>query len=88
MKLKIFWGCAKDVVDQFNAWAKGKVLNKEVIIHEHCFKTVPPEPSVIVMLFVYYPELPQWDETPKQLTAPIHNVPVPHIKIEEIKVTQ
>ena len=88
MKCKIFIGEWYEAQDAFNAWAKGKALTREVLIHTIAFPPKDPHSPEIITIIVYHPEEPHWDETPKQLTAPIHNIPIPHIKIEEIKVTQ
>ena len=89
MKMKVFTGRWYDTMDAFNNWAKGKALTKEVLIHTHAeFNPIYEDKEVALTIVVIHPEDPHWDKTEPQLTAPIHNVPVPHIKIEEIKVTQ
>ena len=87
MKCKIFYGKWYDAMDAFNQWAKGKALTKDVIIHTlpNLSKLAVEDPEIVIV--VYHPEDEHWDKTEKTLTAPIHDVPIPHIKIEEIKVT-
>ena len=63
MKCKIFWGCAKEAIDAFNKWAKGKSLTREVIIHEHCYSCEGLEPNIKMVIFVYHPEGKEWDAT-------------------------
>jgi len=75
------------VQDAFNTWAKGKALTREVIIHTHV--TFNPqhffaEQAAIV---VFHPEGEPWERTRKHLVAPVHDHPVPHIKVEEAQVT-
>ena len=66
MRLKIFWGCAKDVTDDFNKWAELKQLTRDIIIHEHIYTAEPPEPKILILLFVYYPEGSMWDKEANQ----------------------
>jgi hypothetical protein len=87
MKCKVF--CDRNVfrtVDSFNEWAKGKALTREVIIHT---LYVPATQTLTdtLCIVVYHPEDKYWDATPRQLTAPIHETPEPHIKQAEIQVT-
>jgi hypothetical protein len=88
MKCKIFVGIWYEAQDAFNQWAKGKALTRDVLIHTICIGKENIYTDGRIAIIVYHPEDPYWDETPKQLTVPIHDVPVPHIKVEEIKVTQ
>jgi len=87
MKCKIFYGTWYEAQDAFNKWAKGKALTREVLIHTlpNLSKLAVEDPEIIIV--VYHPEDEYWDKTEKNLTVPIHDVPVPHIKVEEIKVT-
>ena len=87
MKCKIFIGTWYEAQDAFNNWAKGKALTKEVLIHEQIFKRGQEPSDICLIIIVYHPEDEHWDKTEKTLTAPVHDVPIPHIKIEEIKVT-
>jgi hypothetical protein len=87
MKCKIFYDEAFVAQDLFNKWAKGKALAKDVIIHtqvteriESCETTSPR-----LLIIVFHPEGQQWDAT--HLTAPVHQEPEPHVKVEEMKVT-
>ena len=63
MKVKIFYGDKEEVEYEFNEWAKGKALTKNVIIHS----VISPAPSVgakdLFAIFVYYPE---WIEEEKE----------------------
>ena len=68
MKCKVFWGCMKEALDAFNKWAKGKQLNREVIIHEHIFSSMPTSGSPLLFIFVYHPEGKEWDTTEQQTT--------------------
>ena len=109
MQLRIFTGTLEQARTNFNEWAKGKSLTRDIIIHEQMIKSVMPGDLSSVAIFVYYAEGSGWD-TPKSqpippvqseadrgagvacheirtLTAPIHNLPYPHIKAKEIKVT-
>lgn len=63
MKCKVFWGCMKEAIDAFNKWAKGKQLNREVIIHEHIYASEESERRVSIIIFVYHPEGKEWDAT-------------------------
>ena len=62
MKVKIFYGDKEEVEYEFNEWAKGKALTKNVIIHS----VISPAPSVgakdLFAIFIYYPEGSQFDE--------------------------
>jgi hypothetical protein len=69
MKCKIFIGKWYEAQDAFNAWAKGKALTREVLIH-----TIPlsKEPALIdswIAIVVYHPEDPQWDKTEPEHTS-------------------
>ena len=55
MKVKIFYGLAKDVEKQFNEWAKGKALSRNVIIHT-CYSEGTPSMQGAVIIAVYYPD--------------------------------
>jgi len=87
--MKVFTGRWYDAMGEFNAWAKGKALTKEVIIHTHVIPNRSWESTEErVLIIVIHPEGQPWEQTEPQLTAPVHIKPEPHIKIEEIKVTQ
>lgn len=57
MKAKIFYS-----IGEFNKWAKGKALTKDIIIH-----TIPcsidPSPHTDYLIIVYHPEDPIYDKT-------------------------
>lgn len=67
MKASIFYS-----VDAFNVWAKGKMLNKNVIIHTVTWEAHDTLDSGFAII-VYHPEDPFWDEVkqgiPEQLAA-------------------
>jgi hypothetical protein len=88
MKCKIFTGKWYEAQDAFNQWAKGKALTREVLIHEQIVPHVLGEHEPRLMIVVYHPEDPHWDETPQKPAIPVYEVPIPKTKVEEIKVTQ
>lgn len=88
MKLQIFSGTEYDVKQQFNEWAKGKALTREILIHEQVMHQGLEAYETIFALFVYYPEGSSWEEMPQMMTAPIHQKPEPHVKLKEVQVTQ
>lgn len=88
MKCKIFIGNWYEVQDLFNAWAKGKVLTREVLIHEQVMNTHDAQDNTIMAIIVYHPEDPYWDKTEPEATIPVMNVPILQTRVEEIKVTQ
>jgi hypothetical protein len=69
MKCKIFGGITPELtISQFNAWAKGKALTREVLIHSLLAKAEDGRcPDLLIL--VYHPEGPEWDktETPSKL---------------------
>jgi hypothetical protein len=85
MKVKVFTGEYGEVVVEFNNWAEGKALNKDIIIHtsvHHIFDTRMIAKLSIVVL---YPEGSRWDtelEQPKVLTATEQTIKI-MTKIEE-----
>jgi len=66
MKVKIFYGLAKDVEKQFNEWAKGKALSRNVIIHTSYSEGAMQGMQGCVVIAVYYPEGSQFDTEEKQ----------------------
>jgi len=56
MKVKIFYGLAKDVEKAFNEWAKGKALTRNVIIHTSYSEGAIQGMQGCVVIAVYYPE--------------------------------
>ena len=88
MKCKIFIGKWYDAQDSFNAWAKGKALTREVLIH-----TIPlsKEPTLIdswIAIVVYHPEDPQWDKTEPQADKPLSPYEAEKRRLEHAQVTQ
>jgi len=88
MKCKIFHGKWYEAQDAFNAWAKGKALTRDVLIHTICIGNENVYTDGRIAIIVYHPEEPHWDETPQKPAIPVYEVPIPKTKIEEIKVTQ
>ena len=62
MKVKIFYGKIEEVEKQFNEWAKGKALTKNVIIHTVAYPTPAIGASDYIVIAVYYPEGSQFDQ--------------------------
>jgi hypothetical protein len=87
MKLKIFMGRYYDAQREFNEWAKGKSLNREVLIHEQVILRSINYLDCIIAIFVYCPESMDWDKPTRKLTTPIHEEPEEHIKEEEVVIT-
>ena len=87
MRCKSFRGLLAQA--SFNNWAKGKILDRDVIIHS---LLEPPEggvPVSTIAIIVYYREGSSWDKDPSEpvLTAPVHTEPEPHVKASEMVVT-
>ena len=61
MKVKIFIGLAADIAKDFNEWAKGKALTKDIIIHTVTYPPTFQDPYRHVLIAVYYPEGSQFD---------------------------
>ena len=87
MKCKVFIGSYLTAQDAFNAWAKGKMLTRDVIIHEQVMYPREEAPDTQLLIIVYHPDGKEWDATPRTLSAPIHDKPVEHIKESEIVIT-
>ena len=87
MKCKLFIGLSP--VSDFNAWAKGKLLSKDIIIHTVSILVPPSKPYSNVAIVVYYREGSSWDTEPEEkLTAPIHMTPTEkYVKVDEMEVT-
>jgi hypothetical protein len=86
MRCKIFAGNPLTAQDQFNQWAKGKVLNREVIIQTQVTERIEgcDETSPKLMIIVFYPEDSTWEE---KLTAPVHMTPTEkYVKVAEMEV--
>ena len=63
VKVKMFIGLAADVIEEFNKWAKGKALTKDIIIHTVPYPPAPQSPYHYILIAVYYPEGSQFDTT-------------------------
>lgn len=73
MKIKTFSGEAGEIVVAFNNWAKGKTLNKDIIIHTSMHYVYERVMHLILAIVVLYPEGSLWDkepETPKAQLTP------------------
>jgi hypothetical protein len=88
MKCKIFVGRRYEVQDLFNAWAKGKALTKDVIIHTIHTNVIYHEGETQIAIIVYHPEDPQWDTTPPKPAVPVHEVLINGVKVKNVQVTQ
>jgi hypothetical protein len=86
MKLKAFYDEPFVAQQLFNQWARGKNLTREVLIHTHFIMIGPNLGDARLLIVVIHPEGKEWDETPIQLTAPVHPEHGGHIKVEEVKV--
>lgn len=88
MKCKVFTGEYGEVVVEFNNWAKGKTLNKDIIIHtsvHHIFDTRLIAKLSIVVL---YPEGSPWDKEPEQPKIKLTEAEVKEIEDNAIGVIQ
>ena len=63
MKVKIFYGHPENVEKQFNEWAKGKALSRNIIIHTVAYPSPTDRASDFIAIVVYYPE---WIEEQKE----------------------
>lgn len=63
MKVKIFEGKWYDMMDDFNKWAKGKKLTKDVIIHTHTTRPGGEYSEPRMAIIVFHPDTPEWDKT-------------------------
>lgn len=63
MKCKIFFGEWYEAQDAFNEWAKGKTLDRTVIIHEQVYCIEDSVKHTRLMIIVYHPEGAIWDST-------------------------
>jgi len=71
MKMKVFEGKWYEAMDAFNAWAKGKLLNREVIIQTHMYDAAISSPDSYLLIVVVHPEDPFWDATPQEPIRPV-----------------
>ena len=62
MKVKIFYGHPENVEKQFNEWAKGKALSRNIIIHTVAIPMPEISSYGYIAIAVYYPE---WIEEQK-----------------------
>ena len=63
MKVKIFYGKPEKVQEAFNEWAKGKALNRNIIIHTIAYTAPDIGTEDYIAIIVYYPE---WIEEQKE----------------------
>jgi hypothetical protein len=70
MKIKTFTGELGEAEVAFNNWAKGKALNKDIIIHTSVHYIYEREMHVKLSIVVLYPEGSRWDTTEPTLTPP------------------
>ena len=62
MKCKVFKGKWYEAMDAFNAWAKGKALNKAVIIHSHTNPfVIQGGYDIDLTIVVFHPEGDPWE---------------------------
>jgi hypothetical protein len=66
MKIKTFSGEAGEVEVAFNNWAKGKALNKDIIIHTSVHHIFDKRMITKLSIVVLYPEGSRWDTEPEQ----------------------
>jgi len=63
MKCKIFFGVWYEAQDAFNAWAEGKALTRDVLIHTISILNSHPQHETKIAIIVYHPEGAIWDST-------------------------
>ena len=66
MKVKIFYGDIEDVQNEFNEWAKGKALTRNIIIHTVAYPTPEAGAKDYIAITVYYPEWIEEETEEKQ----------------------
>jgi len=66
MKCKVFMGASGEVEVAFNNWAKGKALNKDIIIHTNMHYVYVRGLVSMLSIVVIYPEGSAWDKEPEQ----------------------
>lgn len=71
MKCKIFVGRWYEAQDAFNAWAEGKQLTRDIIIHEQVLVAADEWTAALMAIIVYHPDDSFWDATE---TKPIRQV--------------
>lgn len=86
MKCRIFWGCVKEAQDQFNEWAKGKSLTREVIIHTQVIERIVSceETSPSLLIIVFHPEGQQWESAKPIQPAQQETIESPRMEREVI----
>jgi 2-C-methyl-D-erythritol 4-phosphate cytidylyltransferase len=67
MKCKIFSGEWYKAQDAFNAWAKGKSLTRDVLIHTISLAPTVERAYDKIAIVVYHPDDPSWDKTPERI---------------------
>ena len=87
--MKVFIGEWYEAQDAFNQWAKGKALQKDILIQTNSqYVLTGAGYKHFLTIIVIHPEYPQYDKTEPQQKPPTVNVPIMQQKVEEIKVTQ
>jgi hypothetical protein len=81
MKCKTFSGSLGEVEYAFNAWAKGKLLTRDIIIHSYVTSDVSRTYDVDCTIIVFYPEGSLWDEEPETPKQQDPKWSIPEIKI-------
>jgi hypothetical protein len=71
MKCRIFWGCVAEAKDQFNKWANGKNLTREIIIHEQITYGTDTGGKVQLLIIVYHPDSLAWNVTKSEPIQPV-----------------
>ena len=71
MKMKVFEGIWYEAMDAFNKWAKGKQLNRDVIIQTHLSYDIHMELKPRLTIIVIHPEDPVWDSTQGEPIRPV-----------------
>jgi len=86
MKCRIFWGCVAEAKDQFNEWAKGKSLTRDVIIHTQVTERIVncEETSPNLLIIVFHPEGQQWESAKPIQPILIETIESPRMEREVI----
>jgi len=89
MKMKVFTGEWYEAMDAFNNWAKGKLLNRDVLIQTHDgYVLTGAGYKHFLTIIVIHPEDPFWDKTQADTKQYPQITITKNTKPEEIKVTQ
>lgn len=83
MKCTIFTGEWFDAQNQFNKWAKGKDLTREVLIHEQVLYNADELHHSYLAIIVYHPDTPAWNATKEPEKAVIEDKEHKTYKLEE-----